>query len=110
MAGIVELFDENFDMMISNATYPVFVKFWAPWCGPCKLMAPLIEELTKERHDVLWADVNVDNSPGLASRFSILSIPTFVILNSKGDVLGFTNGSKTKEALNEFIDKSLGKA
>jgi thioredoxin 1 len=75
----VELNESNFDREVLQASRPVVVDFWAEWCGPCRMLAPVLEEIAREQADnVIVAKVNVDESPGLAARFHVQSIPTLL--------------------------------
>ena len=97
---------ENFDAVVLSADKPVFVDFWAPWCGPCKVMSPIVEELAGEMEEVLIGKVNVDEHSDIAQKYNILSIPTFIIFKS-GQVAEQFSGSMSKEALRAKIEKHL---
>lgn len=97
---------ENFDAAVLGADKPVFVDFWAPWCGPCKVMSPIVEELAQEMEEVIIGKVNVDEYSDIAQKYNILSIPTFIIFKS-GQVAEQFSGSMTKEALRAKIQKHL---
>jgi thioredoxin 1 len=78
-ANIVNLTDDTFDQELSKTTVPVLVDFWAPWCGPCKMIAPILEEIATEKGDaVKIAKINVDENQGLAARFGVRAIPTLL--------------------------------
>ena len=78
-ANILNLTDDNFDQELSKITVPVVVDFWAPWCGPCKMIAPILDEIANEKGEaVKIAKVNVDENQGLASRFGVRAIPTLL--------------------------------
>lgn len=101
MAGIVELTDANFDEFVKNGK--VLVDFWAPWCGPCRMMAPVLEELAQETDEVTIAKVNVDENPQVAARFGVMSIPTLALLadgREQDRIIGFTDKETLKAKLN----------
>lgn len=89
--AIVELNAQNFDKEVLLSDKPVLVDFWAAWCGPCRMLAPTVDEIAQERADVKVCKVNVDNEEELAMRFGIMSIPTLLV---------FRNGQP--------VDQSLG--
>jgi thioredoxin 1 len=103
----MDLTTANFDAQITASSTPVLVDFWAPWCGPCKVMSPLIEELAGEMSDVAFAKVNVDDNGELAMRFNILSIPTFVVMKG-GSEVGRFSGSMSKETFKERLKQAIG--
>lgn len=97
---------ENFDAVVLGADKPVFVDFWAPWCGPCKVMSPIVEELAQEMERVVMGKVNVDDHSDVAQKYNILSIPTFIIFKG-GQVVEQFSGSMTKEALRAKIERYI---
>lgn len=103
----MELTSDNFDSVVLQANKPVLVDFWAPWCGPCKVMSPIVEELAGEMDNVTIAKVNVDENPELARQFNILSIPTFLVFKG-GQVVEQFSGSMSKEMLAERLAKHIG--
>ena len=90
--------NENFDARVTNADKTVLLDFYADWCGPCRMVAPIIEEIAAERNDITVGKVNVDNSPELANRFGITSIPTIIVMKN-GSVANQAVGFRTKEQL-----------
>ena len=104
----MELTVQNFDAEVTKFSHPVLVDFWASWCGPCRMMSPLFEELAKEMSDVTFAKVNVDDAPELAMRFNVLSIPTFVVLKG-GTEIGRFSGAMPKEMVKERLAAIVGK-
>lgn len=94
----VELTESNFDQEVMQHEGVVLVDFWAPWCGPCQALMPLIEEIEKEfEGKVKVAKLNVDDSPGVAQKFSVMSIPTVIILKN-GEIEDTIMGAQPKEA------------
>jgi len=97
--SVVQLSENTFDEEISSATEPILVDFWAEWCGPCKMIAPILEELAVEQDGVFKiAKVNVDDAPGLAQRFEVMSIPTLILFKN-GEPTKRVVGAKGKDAL-----------
>ena len=107
MANVMEFTGANFDSEVISSDVPVLVDFWAPWCGPCKMIGPIIEELAGEFGDkVKIGKVNVDNDQELAGKFGIRGIPT-VMLFKGGDVLNSFVGLRSKEDLAGALNDAL---
>ena len=103
MAELV-LTEQNFEEEVLRAKQPVLVDFWATWCGPCRMLAPVIEEIANEYEGkVKVGKVNVDDEPGLAAQFGVSSIPT-LIFSKNGALTGRTVGFRPKAELLELID------
>ena len=101
-----ELNSATFDAVVLQSSSPILIDFWAPWCGPCKMMAPVIEAYGNEHPEVLVVKVNVDEAPDLAQRYNVLSIPTFMLMKG-GAVVEQFSGAMTKEALADRIARHL---
>lgn len=90
----LELTLDNFDAAISEST-PIIVDFWASWCGPCRMVSPIVDEIAAERSDIKVCKINVDEQPELAARFGVMSIPTLVVMKN-GKVINQAVGARPK--------------
>ena len=88
----------NFQNEVMNSDKPVLLDFWAPWCAPCRMVVPIIEEIAGERPDIKVGKINVDEQPELASEFSIMSIPTLVVMKN-GKIVQQVSGARPKDAI-----------
>ena len=91
----VNINKDNFQEEVIRSEKPVLLDFWAPWCGPCRMVAPVVEEIADERSDIKVGKVNVDEQPELASRFGVMSIPTLVVMKD-GEVVNQAVGARPK--------------
>jgi thioredoxin 1 len=106
-SNVVILSTENFEKEVEKSEMPVLVDFWAPWCGPCRMITPIIEELSKEfGTQVRFAKCNVDDENAIAGKFKIMSIPT-MILFKEGHPADKIIGARSKSELEEFINKYI---
>jgi thioredoxin 1 len=97
VAEVKTLTDESFDKEVSDAGVPMIVDFWAPWCGPCRMVGPVIEEIAGDHAEkVVVGKVNVDENPATASKFGIMSIPT-IILFRDGQAVKKVIGARSKQ-------------
>jgi len=101
---MLTLTNENFDKELSGST--MLVDFWAPWCGPCRMLGPVVEALSGEMKTLKFGKVNVDENPELSERFEVASIPTLLLFKN-GKVIANRVGATTKETLKEWINSSL---
>ena len=100
----IKLDSANFDSVVLNSDKPVLVDFWATWCGPCKMIAPVIEELAQELEGkVVVAKLDVDQSPDIAGRYGVMSIPTMLVFEG-GKVVKHTVGFQPKERLKAWLE------
>ena len=105
MSEIIELTDENFETRLKLADKPVLVDYWAEWCGPCKMVAPVLEELSEELKDKLTiAKLDVDNNKDSAIKQKVMSIPTLILFKN-GEPIDQRIGALTKSQLKEFLEQ-----
>ena len=103
MSTVVETTDDNFQKEVLDSDIPVLVDFWAPWCGPCKMLAPTLEEISRENNGkIKIVKINIDENQEMAGKFGIRSIPTMMIFN-KGELKNQIVGSLPKEQIEKII-------
>ena len=93
----------NFQQEVIQSDRQVLLDFWAPWCGPCRMVGPVLEEIARERPDVKVCKVNIDEELALANQFRIMSIPTLMVLD-KGEVLNRAVGARSKDGILDLLD------
>ena len=102
---IEKIYEEDFEARVLKSEVPVVVDFFADWCGPCKMLAPIIEQLAENNDDVEFFKVNIDENPQLADDYDIMSIPN-VVMFKDGDVADRVVGLRTAEQMQEFINEN----
>lgn len=106
MAGhVAEFTDQNFEEQVLKSQQPVLVDFWAPWCAPCRQIAPLIEQLATENGDVRVGKVNIDDSPRYAEQYRVQAIPTIMVFKG-GQPFKTVVGMRTKSQLQALLDEA----
>ena len=88
----------NFHSEVINSDKKVLLDFWAPWCGPCRQVVPLVEQIAEERPDIKVGKINVDENPELAAQFGVMSIPTLVVMEN-GRIINQAKGARPKKAI-----------
>ena len=94
----ININNNNFNNEVMSSEKKVLLDFWAPWCGPCRMVVPMVEEIAKEHPDIKVAKINVDENPELATRFGIMSIPTLVVMEN-GKIVNQATGARPKNAI-----------
>ncbi len=103
--AVINLTSENFEAEALKSDKKVLIDFWASWCGPCRMVAPILDEIANERDDLKVCKVNVDEQPALAQQFMVRSIPMMVVLKD-GEKAAVTIGAQPKASLLKFVDEA----
>lgn len=98
----IHINNNNFQEEVIDSEKKVLLDFWAPWCGPCQMVLPLIDQIAAERSDIKVGKINVDENPELAKRFRVMSIPTLVVME-KGEIKSRATGYRPKEEILELL-------
>lgn len=96
--AVIELTSENFETEVLKSQLPVLVDFWADWCGPCKMMTPVVDEIAEENDDIKVGKVNVDEQPELVSKYGVMSIPTLIAFKD-GEIIKKEIGAVSKSVV-----------
>ena len=94
----IKITNQNFSEIVTNSDKPVLVDFWAPWCGPCKMVSPLIDEIADEHPEYNVGKVNVDEEPELAAKFQVVSIPSLFVFKN-GEIANQAVGARSKQQI-----------
>ncbi len=100
--SVIHVTNESFEKEVLKATQPVLLDFWASWCGPCRMVAPILDEIAAERSDIKVCKVNVDEEAALAAQFGVMSIPTLVVMK-EGKVVNQSVGARPKEQILQML-------
>lgn len=101
--SVVNINQSNFEAEVLNAGKKVLVDFWAPWCGPCRMVSPIVDAIADERDDIKVGKINVDDEEELAVRFGIMSIPTLLVFEG-GKIVNSAIGARSKEDILKMLD------
>lgn len=101
--AIVELTKNNFEEEVMNSAKPVLIEFWASWCGPCRMISPIIDQIAEESADIKVCKLNVDEEPQLASNYNVMSIPTLTVIK-EGQVSAQAVGVRPKAAILQLLE------
>lgn len=104
--GVLTITNENFETEVLKSEKPVLIDFWATWCGPCRMMSPVVDQLAEETDAIKVGKINVDEQPELAQKYSVMSIPTIIIFKN-GQVADKSVGAQPIGALREMINGVL---
>ena len=100
--AVIKITKANFDTEVKQSSVPVLLDFWAPWCGPCRMIGPIIDEISEENTDIKVGKINVDEENELASAFGVMSIPMLVVVKN-GQITQKSIGAKPKDAILELL-------
>lgn len=100
--SVIQITKENFESEVLNSTKPVLLDFYADWCGPCRMVGPIVEEIAEENDNIKVGKINVDQQSELAAKYRVMSIPTLAVIKN-GEVANISVGAKGKEEILEML-------
>ena len=100
--AVIEITKENFETEVLKSDKPVLLDFWAPWCGPCRMLSPIVDEISEERDDIKVGKINVDEQEELSAQFGVMSIPMLVVMEN-GEITNTSVGYKPKKDVLKII-------
>ena len=100
--SVITITDQNFEHEVGTEQKTVLLDFWASWCGPCRMVSPIIDEIASERVDIKVGKINVDEQPALAARFGVMSIPTLVVMKN-GHIVNQSAGARPKPQILDLL-------
>lgn len=100
--SVINITKENFQEEVLQSNKPVLVDFWASWCGPCRMVSPIVDEIAEERSDIKVCKINVDEQPELASAYQVMSIPTLMVIKD-GQIVNQSAGAKPKAQILKML-------
>lgn len=100
--SVIKITKENYNEKVINSSKPVLLDFYADWCGPCRMVGPIIEDIANERDDIAVGKINVDEQPELSAQFGVMSIPTLAVVKN-GEVISKSVGAKPKDQILSMI-------
>ena len=100
--SVITITAENFEREVISSEKPVLLDFWAEWCGPCRMLSPIVDEIAKENDTIKVGKVNVDDEPDLAQRFGIMSIPTLLVFK-EGKLINKSVGVSSKQTITDLL-------
>ncbi len=100
----IHITKNNFNQEVVNSDKPILLDFWAPWCGPCRMVVPIVEEIARERSDIKVGKINIDEEEELASVFQVMSIPTLMVIKN-GKITNMAVGARSKKQILAMLQK-----